>query len=157
MHFINLIIIILAACIEVSFTNLLTRTSEWNDKQSFLRDDKCEIITVPLCKNLAYNETIMPNSLGHKTQEEAGMEVNQFFPLVKVQCSPYLQFFLCILYVPVCTVLEEAILPCKSLCVKSRLGCEEIMNRFNFEWPDNLDCDKFPESGLCVGEIRANC
>lgn len=28
------------------------------------------------------------------------------------------------------------------------------MNRFGFQWPDNLDCSRFPVSGLCVGENR---
>ena len=55
--------------------------------------------------------------------------LHQFFPLVKVQCSPYLKFFLCAMYVPVCTVLEEAIPPCRSLCVSARTGCETLMNR----------------------------
>ena len=62
---------------------------------------------------LQYNQTIMPNLLGHAKQEEAGMEVHQFFPLVKVQCSKHLQFFLCSVYAPVCTILEEAIPPCR--------------------------------------------
>ena len=152
MSVMNLIIIIMAACVKVSFTNGFT--SKGKDEHNFPTNDKCETITVPLCKDLQYNETVMPNSLGHQKQEEAGLEVHQFFPLVKVQCSPYLKFFLCTIYVPVCTILEEAILPCKSLCVQSRSGCEAIMNKFGFVWPDSLNCDKFPESGLCVGENR---
>lgn len=98
----------------------------------------------------------MPNTLGHVKQDEAGLEVHQFFPLVKVQCSPYLKFFLCTIYVPVCTILEEPILPCRSLCVQSRNRCEQLMNKFGFQWPDSLDCNKFPESGLCVGENKTD-
>lgn len=90
---------------------------------------KCEPITIPLCKDIQYNETIMPNLLNHQKQEEAGLEVHQFFPLVKVQCSPYLKFFLCAMYVPVCTVLDEAIPPCRSLCESAKSGCERLMNR----------------------------
>ena len=36
---------------------------------------KCEPIQVPLCKDIQYNETIMPNLLSHTKQEDAGMEV----------------------------------------------------------------------------------
>nr|ALS30887.1 frizzled1/2/7 [Platynereis dumerilii] len=115
---------------------------------------RCEPITVPLCKDIQYNETIMPNLLNHQKQDDAGLEVHQFFPLVKVQCSPYLKFFLCAMYVPVCTVLDDAIPPCKSLCVSARTGCETLMNRFGFQWPESLDCEKFPVSGLCVGENK---
>ena len=113
---------------------------------------KCEPITIPLCKDIQYNETIMPNLLNHQKQEDAGLEVHQFFPLVKVQCSPQLKFFLCTMYVPVCTVLENAIPPCRSLCNQARIGCESLMNKFGFQWPESLRCDQFPQAGLCVGE-----
>ncbi|XP_045177821.2 frizzled-2-like [Mercenaria mercenaria] len=113
---------------------------------------KCEPIQIPLCKDIQYNETIMPNLLTHTKQEDAGMEVHQFFPLVKVQCSKQLKFFLCTMYVPVCTVLPKAIPPCRSLCIQARTGCETLMNKFGFEWPASLNCDQFPMNGLCVGE-----
>ncbi|XP_035827023.1 frizzled-2 isoform X2 [Aplysia californica] len=113
---------------------------------------KCEKITVPLCKDIEYNETIMPNLLNHRDQDAAGLEVHQFFPLVKVKCSKQLKFFLCSMYVPVCTVLEDAIPPCRSMCNEARTGCEGLMNKFGFEWPESLQCDRFPPSGLCVGE-----
>ena len=87
-------------------------------------------------------------------QDEAGLEVHQFFPLVKVHCSPYLKFFLCAMYAPVCTVIEEALPPCQSLCLEAKRGCESLMNKFGFQWPETLDCLKFPKSGLCVGENR---
>lgn len=74
---------------------------------------------------------------------------------LQVNCSPYLKFFLCTMYVPVCTVLDEAIPPCRSLCMEARNGCEVLMNRFGFQWPENLECSRFPESGLCVGENRS--
>lgn len=113
---------------------------------------KCEPISIPLCKDIPYNLTIMPNLLSHQKQEDAGLEVHQFFPLVKVKCSPHLKFFLCTMYVPVCTVLEEAIPPCRSLCNQARNGCESLMNKFGFYWPESLQCDQFPPDGLCVGE-----
>lgn len=117
----------------------------------------CQPIQVSLCKDLAYNMTILPNLLGHNTQEEAGMELHQFFPLVKVQCSPHLQFFLCNVYLPVCTVLERPLPPCRHLCLTAKDGCEDLMNKFGFQWPQSLDCNKFPEStdGLCISESMA--
>jgi len=45
---------------------------------------RCELITIPLCKDIQYNETIMPNLLNHQKQDDAGLEVHQFYPLVKV-------------------------------------------------------------------------
>nr|CRI73784.1 Frizzled-1 [Euperipatoides kanangrensis] len=115
---------------------------------------RCEPITIPLCNDIQYNETIMPNLLNHQKQEDAGLEVHQFFPLVKVQCSPDLKFFLCAMYAPVCTILERAIPPCKSLCMSAKNGCESLMNKFGFQWPESLDCNQFPEANddICVGQ-----
>lgn len=115
---------------------------------------KCEPITVQLCRDIQYNETIMPNLFGHNTQEEAGSIAQQYLPLVKVQCNSYFKFFLCSLYFPVCTVLDEALPPCKSLCKQAKEGCEVLMNNFGFEWPEAFECSRFPESDLCVGENR---
>lgn len=115
---------------------------------------KCKPISVPFCQKIPYNETIFPNILGHQTQEEAGLEVHQYFPLLKVNCSPDLQFFLCSVFVPVCTILEHPIPPCRPLCLSAREGCENIIIQFGFQWPDYLNCDTFPEKSespnLCV-------
>lgn len=115
----------------------------------------CQPISIPLCTDIAYNQTIMPNLVGHYNQEDAGLEVHQFYPLVKVQCSPELKFFLCSMYAPVCTVLEKAIPPCRSICERAKQGCEALMNKFGFQWPDRLRCENFPVLGdgqICVGQ-----
>lgn len=117
--------------------------------------DKCQQITVPFCLDIQYNTTIMPNLLNHQKQEDAGLEVHQYFPLVKVKCSPDLQFFLCSVYIPVCTILDRPLPPCRSLCLSAKSGCESIMKRFGFDWPETLDCAKYPEGtdgDLCVGQ-----
>ena len=113
----------------------------------------CEPVTIPLCTGLQYNKTIFPNMLKHRTQEEAALEVHQFFPLVKVGCSNYLAFFLCSVYAPICTVLETPVPPCRELCNNARDGCEKLMKRFGFTWPEPLSCEKFPLFGeeICVG------
>ncbi|GFO05460.1 frizzled [Plakobranchus ocellatus] len=120
--------------------------------------ENCEIITVPMCKDMEYNETIMPNKLGHMKQSVAGLEVQQYFPLVKVGCSSELSLFLCTLYVPVCTMMGQAIPPCRGLCEEARIGCETLMNKFGFKWPENLYCDNFPEEGkdVCVVKTKSD-
>ncbi len=149
-----LLVIQHGGCAQGTDVGYQTRISNPSGNSEIPTHGKCEPITIPLCKDIQYNLTIMPNLLNHQKQDDAGLEVHQFFPLVKVQCSPYLKFFLCAMYVPVCTVLEEAIPPCRSLCVSARTGCETLMNRFGFQWPESLDCNKFPPSGLCVGENK---
>lgn len=116
--------------------------------------DRCQPITVPFCLDIQYNQTIMPNLLNHQKQDDAGLDVHHYFPLLKVKCSPDIQFFLCSVFVPVCTILETPLPPCRSLCESSRAGCENIMVRFGSGWPQMLECSQFPtgEDGeLCVG------
>ncbi|KAF7279446.1 hypothetical protein GWI33_007211 [Rhynchophorus ferrugineus] len=118
--------------------------------------NKCQPITVPFCKGIPYNQTILPNLLGHNTQEEAGLEVHQYFPLININCSAEINFFLCAVFVPVCTIIDQALPPCRSLCLRSRDGCEGLMTRFGFRWPEFLNCERFPdntdrEDVLCVG------
>lgn len=125
---------------------------------SLASHNKCEPITISICKNIPYNTTIMPNLFGHTRQEEAGYEVHQFAPLVKTGCSPDLQFFLCSLYIPLCTILDHPIPPCRSLCESAR-ACEKVMKTYRINWPENLDCVQYPEddSGeLCVPPNNTN-
>lgn len=46
---------------------------------------KCQDITLPLCKDIGYNKTAFPNKFLHDTEAEAGLEANQFIPLVEVR------------------------------------------------------------------------
>lgn len=61
----------------------------------------CQEITVPMCRGIGYNLTHMPNQFNHDTQDEAGLEAHQFWPLVEIHCSPELRFFLCSMYTPI--------------------------------------------------------
>lgn len=121
------------------------------------RHGRCQPINIPICESIPYNTTIFPNILGHQTQEDAGLEAHQYFPLVKINCSPDLQFFLCSLFVPVCTILDHPLPPCKSLCMSGKEGCGAVMQGFGFQWPEYLNCDQFPDNNspdsdqLCVG------
>ncbi|GIX80645.1 frizzled-5 [Caerostris extrusa] len=42
--------------------------------------ERCEEITIPMCRGIGYNYTSMPNKFHHDTQDEAGLEVHQFWP-----------------------------------------------------------------------------
>ncbi|KAK5969504.1 Frizzled class receptor 8a [Trichostrongylus colubriformis] len=91
----------------------------------------CQPITIPLCKGIGYNMTSFPNSYGHEKQEEAGLEVHQFFPLVEYGCYQHLKFFLCTLYTPICQEnYERPILPCMELCLEAKKRCSPIMQHY---------------------------
>ncbi|GMT10856.1 hypothetical protein PFISCL1PPCAC_2153, partial [Pristionchus fissidentatus] len=119
---------------------------------------KCEPITIPLCMHIGYNHTSFPNSYGHEKQEEAGLEVHQFYPLVEYGCYKHLKFFLCTLYTPICQAnYDKPILPCREMCVQARDKCSPIMKQYGFRWPETLACDKLPskDSQAQTGEICA--
>ncbi|XP_077392725.1 frizzled-7-like [Festucalex cinctus] len=118
-----------------------------------LKLDFCQPISVPLCADIPYNKTIMPNLLGHTAQADAAAAMRRFEPLLQAGCSADLKFFLCSVYVPVCTVLEEPIPPCQPLCEHARRGCEANITAIGFEWPEKIRCEKFPVGGLCVGNV----
>lgn len=149
------LIVFLCALQGLCFLDFIQTTADFHfdSTEHFIPpNNRCERITIPLCLDLEYNMTVMPNSLGHSKQEDAALEVHQYIPLVKIDCSPDLKFFLCSVFAPPCTILEEPIKPCRGLCESAR-RCEGLMNSFNVQWPDNLECSQFPEFGpesICI-------
>lgn len=116
---------------------------------------RCEDITIPMCRGIGYNLTAMPNELNHDTQDEAGLEVHQFWPLVEIKCSPDLKFFLCSMYTPICLPEYSKPLPaCRSVCERARAGCAPLMQQYGFSWPERMACERLPNQGdpenLCM-------
>lgn len=116
---------------------------------------QCQEITIPMCKGIGYNYTYMPNQFNHDSQDEAGLEVHQFWPLVEIQCSPDLKFFLCSMYAPICMENYKPHLPaCRSVCERAKQGCAPLMRQYGFVWPERMDCSKLPVYGekgkLCM-------
>lgn len=110
---------------------------------------RCEEISIPMCRGIGYNLTAMPNELNHDTQDEAGLEVHQFWPLVELRCSPDLKFFLCSMYTPICIEdYLQPLPPCRSICERARAGCAPIMEKHGFPWPERMACEKFPVYSL---------
>ena len=120
------------------------------------RPKKCQEITIPMCRGIGYNQTYMPNQFNHDTQDEAGLEVHQFWPLVEIRCSPDLKFFLCSMYVPICIGNYHKPLPaCRSVCERAKSGCAPLMMQYGFAWPERMRCEDLPVYGdkeqLCMG------
>ncbi|CAL4122163.1 unnamed protein product [Meganyctiphanes norvegica] len=121
------------------------------------RPRSCERITVPMCKEMPYNKTRMPNLLGHFTQNEAAIHVHEFMPMVNLGCSKYLRFFLCSLYAPMCTTVSGTDIPsipsCKSICLEVKSTCLPLLQSLNYTWPAPLECERLPtpsDGGLCM-------
>ncbi|XP_038078485.1 uncharacterized protein LOC119745891 [Patiria miniata] len=106
-------------------------------------DDQCEDIPVSWCRSaLGYNQTAMPNSLGHQTVRDAELLLMTFTPVVQYGCSPHFSSFICSLFLPSC--YSASVLPCRELCEEARNGCTEVLLEFGFPWPEQLACEDLP-------------
>ena len=121
------------------------------------RERRCEKISIPLCMDMKYNMTRMPNLMGNSKQSEATIRVGEFLPLIQTRCSSLLKFFLCSLAAPMCTTQVDDILvipACRSMCLEVKSKCEPILKTFSLPWPEILDCSNLPEKGdstnLCM-------
>ncbi|XP_013133623.1 PREDICTED: frizzled-7-B-like [Papilio polytes] len=150
-------IVYVSFVLPVFYLFVLTETSRVTVYQgdSLPHHGRCEPITIPLCQNIRYNQTIFPNILNHAKQSDASQDVLKFTAFIKVNCSPDLKFFLCAVYAPLCTILENPIPPCRHLCESAKHGCHTSMFSYGFPWPENLKCSSFPVAGkgvLCFGD-----
>lgn len=116
----------------------------------------CEPITeVDICANVGYNKTTFPNYRNQESQQEARNEILQFSPLIQAGCSTALVHLLCAVYVPFCADFFDGqmrIPPCRELCEYVRGGCESMLVKSGFVWPQHLNCSLYPSKGaLCFG------
>ncbi|XP_036375461.1 secreted frizzled-related protein 4-like [Megalops cyprinoides] len=126
----------------------------WIGNGVLVRSAPCEPVHIPMCRNMPWNLTRMPNHLHHSTQENAILAIEQYEELVDINCSAVLRFFLCAMYAPICALefLHDPIKPCKSVCERARDGCEPVMRRYNHSWPESLACEDLPvyDRGVCI-------
>lgn len=98
-----------------------------------------------MCQGVGYNATGMPNLGDQDRQNDALITLRSFQPLIDYGCSAQLKFFLCSVYVPMCTdKVANPIGPCRSLCEKVRSKCYPVLQGFGFRWPLTLNCSRFP-------------
>nr|ALS30888.1 frizzled4 [Platynereis dumerilii]ANS60432.1 frizzled 4 [Platynereis dumerilii] len=106
---------------------------------------QCQTIDIALCHGLGYNVTGMPNLPGHESQQDAELQLQTFKPLIQYGCSNQLHFFLCSVYVPMCTEkVMQPIGPCRPMCENVRQRCQPVLQEFGFPWPAALNCSLFP-------------
>ncbi|KAK7883289.1 hypothetical protein WMY93_029463 [Mugilogobius chulae] len=105
----------------------------------------CDPIRISMCQGLGYNVTKMPNLVGNVLQSDAELQLTTFTPLIQYGCSSQLKFFLCSVYVPMCTdKVPIPIGPCKSMCLSVKRKCLPVLHEFGFIWPEMLNCSLFP-------------
>lgn len=116
------------------------------------KSERCETISLSLCKNLGYNSTLMPNFMGHDSQINADLGLKIYEPLFQLKCSKYIRLFICSVFVPMCSEHVPGPIPaCKGLCDKVKDDCMESLSKMGLLWPQELNCSSFPEPpALCM-------
>ena len=115
------------------------------------------------CSDLhLYSKVQLPNLLGHQNvsqvetalrpywhlwqkQQKTPMKVNEQLS-AEVKCGNLLAPYLCYLHAPACTSLQEAIPPCRSVCLAAWQNCRALVQ----PWPEAWDCEQWPEGELCL-------
>ncbi|VDN22602.1 unnamed protein product [Dibothriocephalus latus] len=111
-------------------------------------------IEIPECQNTFYNFTGLPNLVGQESQVDARHQLQTFKPLITYKCSNQLAFFLCSVYAPMCDVNTHHLIgPCRPLCERVRKRCSPVLRIFDFDWPANLNCSRFPERNTVGGAM----
>ena len=118
-------------------------------------DRRCEPIDgVFICQSMDWQNASFPNYRDHQTQVEANSEVIDYYQVIRTCCSRAIVHFLCAYYTPGCFRQSSGdtitLPPCRPLCQMVRDGCEHVYQSSSLQWPSHLDCDTFPESGLCL-------
>ena len=109
------------------------------------------------CRNLSYNTTL-PNLRGQTTPRVIEEEFLQFEILFRYNCSNALLVFLCAVYAPLCGSISPnstpvVLKPCRNICNHVYDGCIGVFNEFQYQWPEILTCENFPQRGVevCFG------
>ncbi|XP_037292929.1 frizzled-10 [Manduca sexta] len=119
---------------------------------------KCERIRLPLCQDLGYNWTAMPNLMGHKDQKEAEEAMVSFTSILSSGCSIHARFLLCSAFAPLCSEeVSGSVSACRALCETVADDCKEHIKQLA---PTvMLDCSAFPlraDRKLCMRPPNAS-
>ena len=117
----------------------------------------CQPHILSQCSGLNYN-TALPNLRGQTLPSIIEEEFLQFEILFRYNCSNALLVLLCGVYAPFCGCCSPentsvVLKPCRNLCYHVYDGCIGVFNEFQYQWPEILNCSKFPEQSeeMCFG------
>ena len=120
-------------------------------------DVVCRPHILSQCRTLNYNTTL-PNLRGQTSPSVIEEEFLQFEILFRYNCSNALLVLLCGVYAPFCgsnspNSTPVVLQPCRRICNHVYDGCIGVFNEFQYQWPEVLNCENFPQRSeeLCFG------
>lgn len=118
---------------------------------------KCQQIeNNPVCSSLhSQYVTYFPNNK-FDSQDLAKTHFDSFKQALESNCSKNLKPFLCTSHYPICVetptssgTTTQSIFHCRQVCEEVRNSCEPELLKNNFQWPEQLNCDSYPDE-LCL-------
>ncbi|CAJ1086168.1 carboxypeptidase Z-like [Xyrichtys novacula] len=108
---------------------------------------KCTDVLLSYCHDMPYTQTMFPNTLGHKTLQdaEAGAEyllMSVVESLLGGECNPEIRMLGCSVLTPRCEK-AKVMKPCRASCEMVRKKCSHAFEAIEMAWPYFLDCDRF--------------
>lgn len=146
---------------EFTISTLTTESSSLATRNPTTAEPKplpshCEPLYLKACDNAGYKAVQFPNYFNQTYQNDAGVKIAKYWPLIEVKCSPLISLFLCSLYTPICTTtVTRNMLPCRSLCQQVTNDCSYFMKVYDgFGWPEGMTCEDFPDGddGTCLNQ-----
>ncbi|XP_057308764.1 frizzled-5-like [Hydractinia symbiolongicarpus] len=105
-------------------------------------EKKCKPILNYMCKFLSQKGYGITNMTKDAYRASIG-RIEEFLPLFHLKCANEISPFICANYLTLCKNDRiKTIRPCRSLCEKSRAGCEPLMRKYSFRWP--FACSQYP-------------
>ena len=128
------------------------------------RDHDCQPMSrkaARMCAQFGYNMTRVPNLLNHQTQVEAYQQLVGYKELLRSNCAQDLLFLLCSYHLPSCQGTRKQIMtettsvgdvalvtPCRGLCERVRDSCLPLLQRYGYDWPWSMQCDRLQTEPL---------
>lgn len=115
---------------------------------------RCELLEEQTCfgSSLDYNFTTTDLVTDSQTQLDVKDKLKQWEGLKFLsRCWSVLQPLLCQVYKPRCHN-KSVQLPCREQCLATRSPCS-VVERYNKEWPEFLQCERFPLGGCKGGSV----
>ena len=116
---------------------------------------QCSEVEVALCQN-ALNDTYFTPAT---KERQTTMRLEDFIPLVKVQCSTHSLLFVCLSHLPFCTSYNkvQTLMPCCSVCEDVLKHCFKYFTIIQLPWPKHFNCSYFPRHpAICIKPSTAS-
>ncbi len=160
-------VLLFAITTTLAFASPISKRQSGNGGM-MVHNYKCHALPKKVSDKCGYNTTVLPNTRGHKSIEEACGEFQDFAPLLTdSSCSDHARVLLCFHYFPFlnCTPGQDVsdiqsvsiTRPCNDICVavtQTESCTTHVNSTTGTGWPHNLTCsteESFPRSGVCSG------